>query len=76
MASEIAFSLGPSPQIGLFYAGAILGSSFSALLITRLGLVGDRGHRTALRPADAGEFTRAGAPPGLNPLGPGQAGGA
>jgi MFS family permease len=42
MASHIAFSLGLSPQIagvyvGLVYAGAILSSSFSASLITRLG---------------------------------------
>ena len=95
MASHIAFSLGLSPKIagvyvGLVYAGAILSSSFSASLITRLGplrtscvcvvtggaglallavphlrrlLVGDRHHRTELRPADAGEFTRAGALP-------------
>lgn len=42
MASQIALSLGLSPQItgvyvGLVYAGAILSSSFSASLITRLG---------------------------------------
>jgi predicted MFS family arabinose efflux permease len=42
MASHIAFSLGLSPKIagvyvGLVYAGAILSSSFSASLITRLG---------------------------------------
>ncbi|HEY6802474.1 MAG TPA: MFS transporter [Pyrinomonadaceae bacterium] len=42
MASHIAFSLGLSPQIagvyvGLVYTGAILSSSFSASLITRLG---------------------------------------
>jgi predicted MFS family arabinose efflux permease len=42
MASQIAHSLGLSPQIagvyvGLVYAGAILSSSFSASLITRLG---------------------------------------
>ncbi len=42
MASQIALSLGFSPQIagvyvGLVYAGAILSSSFSASLITRLG---------------------------------------
>jgi predicted MFS family arabinose efflux permease len=42
MANQIALSLGLSPQIagiyvGLVYAGAILSSSFSASLITRLG---------------------------------------
>lgn len=42
MANQIAGSLGLSPQItgvyvGLVYAGAILSSSFSASLITRLG---------------------------------------
>lgn len=42
MASQIAISLGLSPQIagiyvGLVYAGAILSSSFAASLITRLG---------------------------------------
>jgi MFS family permease len=42
MASQIALSLGLSPKIagvyvGLVYAGAILSSSFSASLITRLG---------------------------------------
>ena len=42
MASHIALSLGLSPQIagvyvGLVYAGAILSSSYSASLITRLG---------------------------------------
>jgi predicted MFS family arabinose efflux permease len=42
MANQIAASLGLSPQIagvyvGLVYAGAILSSSFSASLITRLG---------------------------------------
>src|SRR5574338_171675 len=42
MANHIAFSLGLSPQIagvyvGLVYAGAILSSSYSASLITRLG---------------------------------------
>jgi len=42
MASQIARALGFSPQIvgvyvGLIYAGAILSSSFSASLITRLG---------------------------------------
>ena len=42
MASHIAFSLGLSPKIagvyvGLVYAGAIISSSFSASLITRLG---------------------------------------
>ena len=42
MASQIALSLGLSPQIagvyvGLVYAGAILSSSFSASLIMRLG---------------------------------------
>jgi MFS family permease len=42
MASHIAISLGLSPQIagvyvGLVYAGAILSSSFTATLITRLG---------------------------------------
>ena len=42
MASQIALSLGLSPQIagvyvGLIYAGAILSSSFSVSLITRLG---------------------------------------
>jgi MFS family permease len=42
MGSQIAGSVGLSPQIagvyvGLVYAGAILSSSFSALLITRLG---------------------------------------
>jgi len=42
MASQIAHSLGLSPKIagvyvGLVYAGAILSSSFSAWLITRLG---------------------------------------
>ena len=42
MASHIAFSLGLSPKIagvyvGLVYAGAILSSSYSASLITRLG---------------------------------------
>src|SRR5262245_50407113 len=42
MASHIAHSLGISPKItglyvGLIYAGAILSSSFSASLITRLG---------------------------------------
>lgn len=42
MASQIAVSLGLSPQVagvyvGLVYAGAILSSSFAASLITRLG---------------------------------------
>src|ERR1017187_8099523 len=42
MASQIALSLGLSPHVagiyvGLVYAGAILSSSFSASLITRLG---------------------------------------
>ena len=42
MASQIALSLGLSPQIagvyvGLVYASAILSSSFSASLITQLG---------------------------------------
>ena len=42
MASQIARSVGLSPQvvgvyIGLVYAGAILSSSFSAVLIARLG---------------------------------------